>query len=193
MANEKKRPEIFQTPLGELVFPWLNEPDTRYNKDGGTYQTLISIPETECQDLVAQLERIRDAEFATLDPQKAQSYSKKDVFELEFTRPPKDATEEEKEAFVPEPTGNYLFKTKMYKIVRPKNKDAFEQSPILIDRDESAVTVPIWGGTKARIRGQVVPWQNAAQKQVGVTLRLKAVQVFELVTGEGSVFSQFED
>lgn len=191
MPAKRKPLEIFQTPVGTLLFPWVNEPDTRYDATG-VYQTKIAVPFDQAQDLIAQMERIRDAEFASLDPQKSASYTKKDVYELEYTRPDKDATDEEKEAFVPEPTNNVLFKCKLNKVVTPKNGDPFEQSVILIDADEVPVTLPVWGGSKAIVRGQIQPWANAAGKQVGATLRMKAVKVLELVTGEGSTWSKFD-
>lgn len=191
MSTKRPSLEIFQTPLGVLNYPWINKPDTRYNPTG-TFQTKISVPLEQAQDLIAQLERVRDAEFAKLDPQKSATYSKKDVYEVEFSQPAADATDEEKEAFVPEPTGNVVFKAKLNAVVQPKEGDAFNQSVIIIDGDEVPVTLPVWSGTKGMIRGQVVPWSNAAQKQTGVTLRMKAVKVLELVTGEGSSWGDFD-
>jgi hypothetical protein len=191
MADKRKPLEIFQTPVGELLYPWLNEADTRYTPTG-VFQTKLRLSFEQAQDLIAQMERIRDAKFAELDPQKSATYSKKDVYDVVFTEPPEGATEEEKAAFVPEPTDFVEFKCKLNKVVQPKEGDAFEQSVILIDKDEQPLTVNVWSGSKARIRGQVVPWANAAQKQVGVTLRMKAVQVIDLVTGEGSSWGQFD-
>ena len=188
---EKRQLEVFQTPLGELKYPWITTADTRYNSSG-VFQTQVAIPLEQAQDLIAQAERVRDDEYAKLDSQKISTYSKKDVYELEFTQPAPDASEEEKESFIPEPTGRAVFKCKLDAVVTPKNKDAFEQSVIVIDGDEAPVTLPIWGGTKAMVRGQLVPWANAAQRQVGVTFRMKAVKVLELVTGEGSTWSKFD-
>jgi hypothetical protein len=187
----RRQLEVFQTPLGVLNYPWVNKPDTRYNPTG-VFQTKISVPLEQAQDLIAQMERIRDDEFAKLDPQKSATFTKKDVYELEFSQPDADATEAEKEAFVPEPTGNVIFKAKLNAVVTPTEGDAFTQTVILIDGDEAPVTLPIWSGSKAMIRGQVVPWSNAAQKQTGVTLRMKAVKVLELVTGEGSTWGDFD-
>lgn len=191
MSNKRAPLEIFQTNLVELNYPWINEPDTRYNPTG-VFQTKMIQSFESAQDLIAQMEKIREAEFAKLDPQKAASYSKKDVYEVVFTQPPVDATDEEKDAFVPEPTDNVEFKAKLNAVVQPKEGDPFTQSVIIIDADEAPVTLPVWSGTKAYVRGQVVPWTNAAQKQVGVTLRMKAVKVMELVTGEGSTWGKFD-
>jgi hypothetical protein len=191
MTTKRAPLEIFQTPVAELVYPWVNEPDTRYNPTG-VFQTKFRLPFAQAQELIAQAERIRDAEFAKLDPQKAATYSKKDVYEVVFTQPPADATDEEKASFIPEPTDEVEFKAKLNAVVTPKEGDPFNQSVILIDKDEVPVTLPVWGGTKGMLRGQLVPWGNAAQKQVGVTLRLKAIKVLELVTGEGSSWGKFD-
>jgi hypothetical protein len=165
----------------------LNDPDTRYNSTG-VFQTKIRVPFEAAQELIAQMERIRDDEFAKLDPQKAARFSKKDVYEVVFTAPPEDATDEEKEAFVPEPTDFVEFKCKLNRVVTPKEGDPFNQTVILVDKDEVPMSDAVWSGSTARIRGQIIPWSNAAQKQTGVTLRMKAVQVIDLVTGEGSTW-----
>lgn len=191
MAKDRPVYEIFQTPTCVLKYPWVNTPDVRYNKEG-IFQTKASIAFDRAQDLIAQMERIRDAEFAKLDPQKAATYSKKDVYDIEYTQPPADATDEEKDAFVPEPTDNVEFKAKLNAVVHPKEGDPFKQTVILIDADEAPITDAIWSGTTAQLRGQVVPWVNAAAKQVGVTLRLRAVKVIDLVTGEGSTWGNFD-
>lgn len=190
--NKKPKLEVFETPLGELKYPWLQEADTRFNKEG-TFQTKIRIPFEQAQDLISQAERIRDAEFAKLDTQKSATYTKKDVYEVVFTEPPEDATDEEKEAFVPEPTDLVEFRCKLNRIIHPKEGDPIELSVIVIDRDEQPVALPVWSGSKARIRGQIRPWSNAAQKQVGVTLNMRAVMIYELVTGEGSSWGKFSD
>lgn len=191
----KRKLEVFQTPVGTLLWPWINDPDTRYHKDGGIFQAKISLDfeDPETQSLIAQAERVRDAHFAGLDPQKCGDYRKKDVYELEYTMPDKDATDEEKKEFVPEPTGNILIKAKLHKIVRPQNKDPFEQRVIIVDKDEAPLEEQVWMGTKARLKGQLYPWDAGMQRLVGVTFRLRSVQVIDLVTGTGSQWGSFGD
>ncbi len=56
--------------------------------------------------------------------------------------------------------------------------------------------MPVYGGSIIRVRGQIVPYTSAAAGICGITLRMKAVQVIDLVTGsgEGSAFwTDFDD
>lgn len=189
---EKRKPlEIFQTPLGVLNYPWISTPDVKYDPTG-VFRTQLIIPFDQSQDLIARMEKIRDDEFAKLDTQKSATFTKKDVYEVEFTQPDKDATDAEKAVFVSEPTDNVVFRAKLKKVVTPKEGEPFEQAPIIIDGDEVPITLDVWSGSKAILRGQLVPWTNAAQKEVGVTLRMRAVKVLDLVTGEGSTWGAFD-
>lgn len=192
MSDKRPNYEVFQSPIVELLYPWLNTPDVRYNKTG-VYQTKLRIPFEDAQDFIALLERVRNDFIATLETLIQSTYTVKDVYEHEFTAPDRDASDEEKASFVPEPTGKVLFKAKLNAVVTPAKGDTFTQAPILKNAaDNSDVTEAIWTGTLAKAKGQIVPWTNAAQKQAGVTLRLRAVQVHELVTGEGSKWGDFD-
>jgi hypothetical protein len=191
----------FVTPVGEAVFPWLYEPDTRYVPEG-VYQTLLSVPFEEAQTFIAELERIRDDYMDTLDPAKRPLYNATPVYTEEYTRPefPEGATDEEKAAIKaahkPEPTGNVLFKLKMKAKVQPRdeNKEAFTQSPVIVSAETGEkIEDPVYMGSIIRVKGQVCPYSNAMSKQVGVSLRMKAVQVVELVTGGNGGGSEWTD
>jgi len=172
--SDKPNFEVFTTPVGELVYPWLTRADTRYDPDG-VFQTKLLLPFdfAPTQELIARLEGVRDSFIQTLDTDKQASYIPANVFENE---------RDEEGAF----TGNVLFRFKLKNHVTPKEGDTFTQTPVLVfAEDGAAVSAPIYGGTMARLKGQVVPYTNAASKAVGVTLRLRSVQVHELVSGGG--------
>ncbi len=175
MSDETKPNfEVFTTPVGELIYPWLTRADTRYDHDG-IFQTKLLLPfeQTTTQELIARLEGVLNAFTDTLDIKKQNTYSPAAVFEQE--------TDEEGAE-----TGNVLFKFKLKNHVTTKDKDTFTQVPVLVNADDgSAVDAPIYGGTMARLKGQIVPYTNAKDKAIGVTLRLRSVQVHELVTGSG--------
>lgn len=188
MANKL---ETFQTPYGIAVFPWLSKADTKHDASG-VYHTDLALPPELADEFAAKLEKVRD-EFAASLPQAQQnSLTPRPVSQLEYTRPefPEDATDEEKaaikQAHVPEPTGNVLFRFKLKANVTPKNGDSFTQSPVIVMADTGeACDKAVYGGSVIRIRGQIVPYTNASAANYGVTLRLKAVQVAELNTGAG--------
>ena len=72
--------------------------------------------------------------------------------------------------------------------VKPKNGDEFEQAPKLFDAKQNELDrkkVSVWGGSKMKVNFEVVPYMAAATKSAGITLRLRAVQVIELVSGGG--------
>ena len=183
--SDEKRPtfEVFTTPVGELVYPWLTRADTRYDPDG-VFQTKLLLPFEGAQELIARLEGVLNDFVGTLDVAKQKQYTAAPVFEPEL--------DEEGEE-----TGNVLIKFKLKNKITPKEGNPFEQTPVLVlAEDGSAVTAPIYGGTMARLKGQIVPYTNAMNKAVGVTLRLRSVQVHELVSGGsdgGAFWSDFGD
>ena len=191
--------EAFTSPVGEAVFPWITRADTRFNADG-VYKTQLSVPMEEAQAFIAKLEKVRNDFIATMDPVKQQTFNSVAVYEDEYSRPvfPADATDEQKDAIraghVPELTGNVLFKFKLNARVTPRDetKDSFTQSPIVVSAaDGAAVEQPVYGGSAIRIKGQIAPYTNAMSKSVGITLRMKAVQVVDLVSGNGGGDSSF--
>lgn len=192
MAEKKVNYEAFTSPAGEAVFPWITRADTKHDA-GGVFHTDLSIPFELAQEFIAKLESARDNFIATLPLNQQKALIPKPVYKEELSRPtyPEDATDDEKtairEAWEGEPTGNVLFRFKLKATVTPKVGDAFTQAPavILADTGEKCES-PVYGGSIVRIRGQVVPYTSAASGIVGVTMRMKAVQVIELQTGDSS-------
>lgn len=171
--SDKPNLDVFTTPVGELVYPWLSKPDTRYDPDG-VYQTKLLLPFEMAQELIAKLEKVRNDFTHSLDTAKQNTYNPADVYE--------DELDDEGTA-----TGNVLFRFKLKSTVTPREGDAFTQSPVLVyAEDGSAVESPIYGGTMAKLKGQIVPYALASAKSIGVTLRFRSVQVHELVTADGS-------
>jgi len=178
--SDKPMFEVFTTPVGELVFPWITKADTRYDPDG-LFQTKILLPFEGAQELIAKLEGTLADYVGTLDIKKQKSYTQTPVFQPEL-----DEDGEE--------TGNVLFKAKLKATVTPREGDPFHQTPVVVDAaDGTAVTEPVYGGTMAKLKGQIVPYTNAASQVVGVTLRLRSVQVHELVTGTGGAGAFWSD
>jgi hypothetical protein len=190
--TDKRTYETFITPAGEAVFPWLTKADTQHDSDG-IYHVDVSVPFEQAADFIAKLEKIRDEFIATLPVAKQKSLAARAVYIDELTRPtyPEGATDEEKASiranWEGEPTGNVIFRCKMKAKFRNAEGETFEQEPIVVMADTGErVTDPVYSGSVVRIKGQVVPYTNAASGIAGVTLRMKAAQVIELVSGGGS-------
>ncbi len=172
MSDDKPNFEVFTTPVGELVYPWLTRADTRYDPDG-VFQTKLLLPFEGAQELIARLEGTLGDFIDTLEPKQREKYKPANVFEPEYDEDDAD-------------TGNVLFRFKLKNNVTTRDNTTFTQTPVLVMADDgSRVEAPIYGGTMARIKGQIVPYTNAAASSVGITLRLRSVQVHELVSGSG--------
>lgn len=189
--SDKPMYEAFITPVGEAIFPWLTKADTEHDSTG-IYHVDVSVPFEEAQDTIAQLEKALDDFIATLPLAKQKSLTRKPVYLEELTRPdyPESSTKEERkairDAWVGEPTGNVLFRCKMKAQFTGSDGEVVTQAPVVIDSATGeAITDPVYGGSRLRVKGQIVPYTNSAAGTVGISLRMKAVGVYELVTGGG--------
>lgn len=193
MADKRPSYAKFLTPAGIAQWPALTKPDTKFDDDG-VYKTNMIFEDTpEIRKLVATLEGIRDANFkeATAEMKQAikdappakQKKLKKSLADLEVV----EVYEEELDD-AGEETGRLILKFKLNAVVRPKGKDAFKQAPNLFDTSKPPVPlkgVDPWSGSTLKIAGEVIPYVMASTGQAGVSLRLKGVQVINLVSGGG--------
>jgi len=167
----------FTTPFGEAIYPWLSQPDTAFDK-AGVFHLKIKVPLEEAGEFIDQLRTVRDNFIAEQDAAKQKNWNVAEVYEEEY--------DEEGN-----PTGNVIFKTKCRANVTYKDKNTgedvtFQQKPKVVDMDENTVGESVWGGSVVRAQGVINPYAMASSKTLGVSLRLSAVQVKELVTGTGS-------
>jgi len=183
--------QAFLSPIGEAVFPWITAPDTMHDQNG-VYKTDLSVPFTEAQEFIAQLEGARNDFIKTLPLAKQKSLTPRPVYFEELTRPeyPEGATADEKKAirdnWEGEPTGNVIFRFKLKARVQPRDGDPFEQTPVVIDAATGEdLEGPVYGGSIIQVKGQIVPYTNDAAGMVGVTLRMRAVFVVEQQQSSG--------
>jgi hypothetical protein len=184
--------KAFLSPAGEAVFPWITRADTEYNA-GGVFKTDLSVPFEDAQDFIATLEKARTDFIQTLAVAKQKTLIPRPVYTEELTRPeyPEDATAADKkalrDAWEGEPTGNVVFRFKLNNNVTTQAGDTFSQEPIVTD-DATGEDIEgaVFGGSIIQVKGQIVPYTNAATAMVGVTLRMKAVFVIEQVGGDVS-------
>jgi len=174
--TDKPNYEVFTTPVGELVYPWLSRADTRYNPEG-LFHTKLLLPfaSGDTQELIARLElTLKDFVMEELDAKKQKTYVQVPVYQPEVDD---DGNE----------TTNVVFNAKLKAVVTPRDGEPFTQDVKLrYAEDGGAVEEPVYGGTMAKLKGQIVPYTNAAAMSVGVTMRLRAVQVHELQSGGGA-------
>ena len=87
------------------------------------------------------------------------------------------------------PTGNYKVKFKMKAMIKV-NGNHIKQQPVLTDTKGNRMRAQVGGGSQLRIAYQAIPF---SQGQGGVTLRMKAVRVLDLVEYTAGVKWDQED
>ena len=156
------KPERITSPIGEAVWPKLNKPDTKFNKDG-VYEVKLRLTEDEAKPFVNKLQGI--LKMHVEDTGKAK---------------PKMAPIPWKEVEDDDgnPTGQVDFKFKL-NAIGGRGDNQFTQRPALYDSEGKIMSDEIGGGSKIQIGAEVVTY-DVASIGVGISLRLKAVMVFEL-------------
>ena len=162
--------------IGEAIYPHLNKPDVRFS-EAGEYKVTLKVAKS---DATAMLKLYNSAIEDALKLAE-QNHKGKGI-----KNAPKPFTEEDKFVF---------FKFKMKATgVNQKTKEKFSQRPQLFDAKKNPIPLStiIWGGSKMRVAYNLVPYYTP-MLGAGVTARLKAVQVIELVEGKDSNLFSKED
>lgn len=160
------------------------EPDTRFNDDG-EYSTQVILPVAEAAQVCEQLEALVDEEYAKLVKEKPAlkvGLSKRPVFEHEV-----DENGNE--------TGNVVFKTKLKALIRGKNGTNYPQKVNVVDskRTPMSGTQLVGNGSVIKVAVEPNTYYMPSNKQVGVSLRLKALQVIDLIEHGGSIDNLFDE
>lgn len=177
---EKQRFQKYVSPKGVAVYPWLTTPDTKFNADG-EYRVKLRLAASEAEGLM----KLIDTEFDK-NLKAVKDEMKSDLKKLKKVKPCADKPYSPAEDEEGNETGEVEFNFKMKAIVRPKDKDPFEQSPRLFDaKGKPLADVNIGGGSEIKIAFNIVPFYTV-QLGAGVSLRLLAVQVIKLVEYTGA-------
>lgn len=156
------------SPFGTAVYPWLNDPDTRFEPDG-VYACTLRLNAEDAEPFVNELKRIHTQAHA----HHCKDQKKKQLKTADL--PVKPVIDED----TGEETGEVEVKFKLPAKVTTKTGKTWEQRPKLFDAANQPVQEQIGGGSTIRISTEVRPW-FVPTMGVGITLRMKAVQVQEL-------------
>lgn len=172
--TKKAKLTRYVTPLGTAQYPWLTKPDTKFNADG-TYSVALTFRDDD-----GTFTTLINREFeAAVAKAKEQNEGKK----IKSADLPITENED----------GSITLKFKLNAKVTPKNGEPFEQRPALFDAKGTplGLDTKIGGGTKMKIAFECAPFYTALIG-AGISLRLKAAQVIELVEysggGDGSAY-----
>lgn len=192
MSTARKTFAKVMTGLGALIYPKVKTPDTKFNAEG-QFQARIRLSAEDSQKLIEQYEAelakywpIAKAELeqkvaeAKTGPEKAKA--KKALAEMkEADKPYKPAYDDDGNE-----TEEYEFNFKS-----PASFKGKDGSPVPIKIDvfdasgkKMKVVPEMWSGTTAYVAGELRPFSMPIG--VGLSLRLKAVQIIELSQGGGN-------
>lgn len=169
---------------GNALWAKVFEPDTRYVPEG-EYSIQVSVPETQAAEVCEQLENMAQAKLSEVVKEQPKLKA------VLSTRTPFDLDTDE----AGNPTGNILFKTKMKARVKSRDGRVYEQKPAVVDAKRTPMdgSQLIGNGSLVKVAVEPVPYMMQSTKQVGVTLRLKAVQIINLVEYGKTATSIFEE
>ena len=168
---------------GKSVWAKVYEPDTRFNEDG-EYSIQVVMPEEEAAQVCEQLEALIDVEFDKVvkdKPQAKATLSKRPITEPEMDQ---DGNA----------TGNVVFKSKLKAKIKGKNGQTYKQKVNVVDAKRNPMMGEqlIGNGSVVKIAVEPVTYYMPSSKTVGVSLRLKALQVIDLVE-HGTATSIFDE
>ena len=159
------KPIILTTPKGIAKWPYINEPDTEFNSDGLFHTKLIC----KKTDSVKIKKAIDDMIAQEVKKQHDHSPDKAIKKSLPYTEEGDDII--------------FNFKMKA-KGTRKSDGKPFTQEPNVLNADLTPFdkSQKIWGDSILKITFEPYAWNMSIG--IGCTLRIKSVQVLELVTGK---------
>jgi len=160
------------------------EADYRFVPEG-EYSIQVTMPEEQAAEVCEQLDNMAQAKLAEAvkdNPKLKTVLSTRKSYEAE--------TDENGN-----PTGNLLFKAKMKSRIKSRDGQTYTQQPMVVDAKRTPMqgNTLVGNGSLVNIAVEPIPYVMQSTKQVGVSLRLKAVQVIDLVEYGGSGASSIFD
>ena len=157
---------------GKSLWTKVFEPDTRFVPEG-EYSTQVVVPEAEAMDVCEQLEGIAQGKF---------DEAVKDNPKLKNVLSIRDVVEKEVDDNG-NLTGNVIFKTKLKARIKARSGETYSQSVSVVDAKKTPMdgSQMIGNGSTIKVAVEPVPYLMQSTKQVGVSLRLKAMQVINLI------------
>lgn len=170
---------------GTALWAKVFEPDTKFNPLGD-YSINLQMPIADSVAMSEQLDGIVQAKFKEAikeDPRLKNTLTTQEVCQPVYDRDTGDDT------------GNVEFKFKLKAKVQKRDGTYYEQQPAVLDSKKVPVSgdTLIGNGSKVKVAFEPIPYVMASTKKVGVSLRLKAVQVIDLVEYGNSAASVFDE
>ena len=171
-----EKPIKYTSPFGKAIYPHLQKPDTHFAKGDMTkakYHVKLELNAEDAKDLVARCDNV--VAKAILE-EEGNGKKKKTLKKSDFTGYTKDGDK-------------FIFHFKMKANgVNHKTGEAFSQRPAIVDNDLKPLDpdLNVWGGSILRVSYTTNGWYSDMLGGAGCTLRLKSVQVKDLVEGSSN-------
>lgn len=158
---------IKTSPVGEAKYPWVTQPDYKFNPDG-LYHTELIVPKDKAEEHINNIKDVIAKEVQKHHQNKPDDISTIKRAPLPYTENADD-------------TVTFKFKMKASGI-NSKTKQPFTQKPNIVDGELNPFPEDknIFGGSMIRVNYEPVGY-NVSGTGVGCTLRLKTVQVIKHV------------
>lgn len=187
MANKNSERVRITTPKGTATgFVALQTPSTKFNANG-VYSVALELEAKEGEKLLKQINEIRAAKFKEVkDSGKKAKLVDITCLKLKGTT---EVDDDGNETFTPDPSGNYVLTAKLTAKGKTKEGKEYESKPALFDAKGLPFKSKKQIATGSTLRLQVeASGYFVAALGVGVSLKLKSVQVVDLVEYGGSSF-----
>jgi hypothetical protein len=162
MSKSKK----MTTPRGTAVWPKLNEADKTFEPKG-VFSTEVRLSAEDSAPMIEELTKILEDYYAEAVKKEKKKLKRADL-------PWKAVTDDSGKE-----TGEFSFRFKMTARIDTEDGKTIEQRPVLFDAKMRPMSDRVGGGSIVRVGFEPHPWFVPALG-VGMSLRLKAVQVIEL-------------
>ena len=170
---------------GKAMWAKVFEPDTKFNPLGD-FSINLQMTEADASPMCEKLEGIIQETFKKAVKEKPplkNSLTTQDVMTPVYDRETGD------------PTGDVEFKFKLKAKVQKRDGSYYEQQPVVLDAKKTPLNgdTLVGNGSRVKIAFEPIPYVMQSTKKVGVSLRLKAVQVIDLVEYGNSATSVFDE
>ena len=161
------------------------EPDTKWNPLGD-YSINLQMSQANSAEMCERLEQIVQEEFNKAIKEKPPLKNTLTTQAVVNTVYDKDTGDD---------TGKVEFKFKLKAKGQRKDGSYYEQQPAVIDAKKQPLPkdMLIGNGSRVKVAFEPIPYIMQSTKKVGVSLRLKAVQVIDLVEYGNSATSVFDE
>jgi len=160
------------------------EPDTKYVPEG-QYSIKVVMPVEQAAQVCEQLDSMAQAKLEEVvkeQPKLKPLLSTVPAYTTEYDDAGND-------------TGNVVFNTKLKAVLTRRDGTKVSQKPLVVDAKRTPMdgSVLIGNGSNVKVAIEPYPYMMPATKSVGVSLRMKGVQVIDLVAYGASATSIFDE